>query len=621
MNGGGLGPRQLLARIDHLPTLLAALLCLHGLWRWPLWEDELFTWGVATDLPLNRVFELAAKDRHPPLYFLLTALIARIGNSDAMLRLPSAVAAIGAVALVVHVGRRHLGVGAVAAWMLPLLPFVLVYGSMARSYALLLVLGAGLLAASFLTVRRAAVAVAVLGVLGVHTHYAMALPIAAAVVVVALRGWAEARPGERMRGVLPAVGAVVAMGVCFIPWGMVAAGQAARESTQGVRYSVLAWALWPIARFVPHVAWPMLALALLGVGWVVKGISGPSAAGPSLRLVLLPWILAAAVLPLYASTRGATATKLYVFAPLLPLFVLLAAVALTRLTAGLAARLPAGAAPFRDLIVAAPLLLFVLPDTVTVLALPAVPLELGLVMSGSRDVRRDAELFNSVDPTLFDRAIDDRTWTPYSRYLPRPLPGTQKMRAWYGWRRTEGAEAQAISEGVQDRGCFFRRSFLSLVYVTDPMWCMALREGITTVAQEDGYGPFLLQAAEFARERGDTAAAEGLARKAVGRMGPSGEPSLFLARRQLERGDADAALATVERGMSLSKRWGDEARVAQLYELAGVASEQKGDADGVATAKAGVTCARAEQVPLTLCGTWAESLWPVAEVTPRRGGR
>lgn len=618
MNGGGHAPHPLLARLHHLPTLLAALLCLQGLWRWPLWEDELFTWGVATDLPLDRVFELAAKDRHPPLYFLLTALIARIGNSDAMLRLPSALAAVGAVAIVAHVGRRHLGVGAVGAWMLPLLPFFLVYGSMARSYAFLLVLGAGLLAASFLTLRRAAVAVAVLGAIGVHVHYAMALPISAALAVVALRGFTEAAPGQRLRGLLPAVAAAVAMVVCFIPWGVVAVGQAARESTQGVRYSVLAWALWPIARFVPHVAWPMLALALLGVGQVIRGLPAPSGT-PSIRLVLMPWIVAAALLPLYASTRGATASKLYVFAPLLPLFVLLAAVALTRLTA----RLPARVGPFRDLVVAAPLLLLGLPDTWTTLSLPAVPLELGLVMSGSRDVREDTAVFAAVDPTLFDRAIDDRTWTPYGRYLPRAVPGPPRMRAWYGWRRTEGAEAQAISEGVQDRGCFFRRAFLSLVYVTDPSLCLAIRTQVGAVADQGGYGPFVLQAAEFARERGDTASAEALARKAIGRMGPSAEPSLFLARRQLERGEAEGALATVNAGLPLSKRWGDEARVMQLYELAGVASERMGDDAGTAAAQAGAACARSGQVPLTLCGTWAESLWPTesARVNPVRAGR
>lgn len=617
MIGGGLKARDRAALFDHLPTLLAGLLCLRGLWRWPLWEDELFTWGVATELPLERVFELAAKDRHPPLYFLLTSFIARVWATDATLRLPSAVAAIATVAVVVHVGRRHLGVGAVGAWLLPLLPFFLVYGSMARSYALLLVLGAGLLAASFLPLRRAAVGVAVLGALGIHIHYAMALPIAAVLGVVALRGWLEARPGERLRGLLPVLGAAIVIGVLFVPWGTVAAGQAARESVQPVRYAVLAWPLWPVARFVPHVAWPMLVLALLGVGWVLLGRRGAegcaepadgdsSSPAPAVRLVLAPWIFAALVLPLYASRRGATAEKLYVFAPLLPLFVLLVAVALTRI----AARISVWAGPLRDLVVAAPLLLLTIPDAYATLSNPSAPLELVIPSSGSRDVRQDAALLAAVDPTLFSRALDDRSWTPYSRYMTQSPGGRQQMRAWYGWRRTEGAEAQAISEGVQDRGCFFRRSFVNLIYVTNPSMCMALRTLITTAAEEDGYGPFLLQAAEFAQERGDTAAAEALALRAVGRMGPSSEPSTFLARRQLERGDANASLATVRQAMTRAKRWGDDVRVAQLCELAGVASEQMGDADGAARAKAGVACAQSD-VPLTLCGTWSESLWPV----------
>lgn len=609
----GEGPRgpSALARFDHLPTLVAALLCLQGLWRWPLWEDELFTWGVATELPFAQVFELAAQDRHPPLYFLLTALVARMGTSDAMLRLPSAVAAVLTVALVVHLGRRHLGVGALGAWLLPLLPFFLVYGTMARSYALLLVLGGALLAASFLPLRKAAVAVAVLGAIAIHTHYAMALPIVAALGALALRGWMEAEPGRRLHALVPAVGAAVAIGVCFVPWGVAAAGQAARESVQGVRYSVLGWALWPVARFVPHVAWPMLALALLGAGWALVGARG------SVRLVLIPWIVAAIVLPLLASTRGATAIKLYVFAPLLPLFVLLAAVGLTRITSRLATRV----GPLRDLLLAAPLLLLTLPDTCTMLSLPAMPLELNFVTSGSRDVRRDATIFAKVDPTLFDRALDDRSWTPYARYLPRPVPGPHRMRAWYGWRRAEGAEAKALSEGVPDRGCFFRRAFLSLVYMADPSMCMSLRLLVAAEAERDGYGPFVMQAAEFARDGGDTATAEQLAREAVGRLGPSSEASVFLARLQLDRGDAAAAAATARAALPLAKRWGDDVRVAELYELAGVASDRSGNTDQAAAARAAMTCARSA-VPLMLCGTWAESLWPAQTLVnpqpPRR---
>jgi hypothetical protein len=163
-------PEHLLHPADRVPVVLAAIVCVQGLWRWPLWEDEIFTQNVATELPLKMVFEMAERDRHPPGYFLLEWILGRVGESDIWIRLPSAAASVLAVGIVAHIGRKHLGLGGLAAWLLPFLPFFLVYGSMARAYAILLAIGAGLLAATFLPQRRAAVSVAVLGALAPAAH-------------------------------------------------------------------------------------------------------------------------------------------------------------------------------------------------------------------------------------------------------------------------------------------------------------------------------------------------------------------------------------------------------------------------------------------------------------------
>lgn len=120
-----------------------------GLGTHSLWFDELFTARLLEPWPGTTLFERIATDVHPPLYLLtLGAFTGLTGTSDAMLRLPSALAACAAIVVFVT-GTR-------AVFSLPARLFgaALASGSLfwfnqaqnARSYALCLLIVTGMLA-------------------------------------------------------------------------------------------------------------------------------------------------------------------------------------------------------------------------------------------------------------------------------------------------------------------------------------------------------------------------------------------------------------------------------------------------------------------------------------------
>jgi hypothetical protein len=120
-----------------------------GLDTHSLWFDELFTAKLLEPWPGTTLFGRIATDVHPPLYLLSLGAFTQIfGASDAMLRLPSALAAVGAVVVFVA-GTR-------ASFSLPARLFgaALATGSLfwfnqaqnARSYALCLLIVTTILA-------------------------------------------------------------------------------------------------------------------------------------------------------------------------------------------------------------------------------------------------------------------------------------------------------------------------------------------------------------------------------------------------------------------------------------------------------------------------------------------
>ncbi len=117
--------------------ILALLLRLYGLGDKPFWLDEVASLHRATANVPGLVAD-ALHNNHYPSYFVLLWMVAKIGTSQWLLRLPSALFGAIAAALAGAVGRRVAGApaGAVAGLLMALSPFEVQFGQEARSYTL-----------------------------------------------------------------------------------------------------------------------------------------------------------------------------------------------------------------------------------------------------------------------------------------------------------------------------------------------------------------------------------------------------------------------------------------------------------------------------------------------------
>lgn len=115
-------------------VLVGALLRLHNLGRDDFWTDEMATLQYAASVSSTYT------DTHPPLYYLLIhAWLSVVPVSESMLRLPSALLGVGAVAAMYGFGATLFGraTGLVAAVILALSPMHVYYSQDARMYSLL----------------------------------------------------------------------------------------------------------------------------------------------------------------------------------------------------------------------------------------------------------------------------------------------------------------------------------------------------------------------------------------------------------------------------------------------------------------------------------------------------
>jgi len=116
----------------------ALLLRLSGLGERSLWTDEGSTWTAAS-APLHELIRLCAqKDASPPLFYLLTSLALRFGDSEAWLRSVSVLASLAMVFLTYRIARllASRSEAALAATLVALSPHQLMYGQEARTYML-----------------------------------------------------------------------------------------------------------------------------------------------------------------------------------------------------------------------------------------------------------------------------------------------------------------------------------------------------------------------------------------------------------------------------------------------------------------------------------------------------
>jgi mannosyltransferase len=135
------------------PGLAAATMAVLGVWglarQGSMGNDEVATRWAAL-LPLHGLAHLVNNvDAVHGLYYLIMHVWVVLGSSPAVLRIPSLLAMIGAVALAAIIGRRLTGspwAGLLAGLVMALTPVISFYAQTARSYALVVttVLGATL---------------------------------------------------------------------------------------------------------------------------------------------------------------------------------------------------------------------------------------------------------------------------------------------------------------------------------------------------------------------------------------------------------------------------------------------------------------------------------------------
>lgn len=120
---------------------LALALRLFHLGAWSFWHDEALTILLARK-PLSDLVAITAADVHPPLYFLLVKFFLLLGQSEVVVRLPSALCSAGAVVMLYLIGRDLFEerVGLVSSFIMTVSPLQLFYAQEARMYAQLLLL-------------------------------------------------------------------------------------------------------------------------------------------------------------------------------------------------------------------------------------------------------------------------------------------------------------------------------------------------------------------------------------------------------------------------------------------------------------------------------------------------
>jgi len=125
------------AKMPALVFFLALLPRVIDLGRRPFWLDETFTFQRASLAWLDLVKD-SFLNHHMPSYFLLLAPLAKLGDPQFWLRVPSAIFGALAVMMVFLIARRVAGrtAGIIAALIIGLSPTALAFSQEARSYTL-----------------------------------------------------------------------------------------------------------------------------------------------------------------------------------------------------------------------------------------------------------------------------------------------------------------------------------------------------------------------------------------------------------------------------------------------------------------------------------------------------
>ena len=511
------------------PVVVALALAIQSLGRWPLWSAEYYSLQASTLDWSGLVHELAL-DRHSPLHTALLKLLRIFGSSDPLLRVPSAVGYVGAVALVARTGRARLGPGGglLAGLVLALSPMAVTYAGVARAYALLMGAGAALLWASLRVREAPRVGVVVLGVAaaaGIYLHYAAVLPILGALLGLSAEALAEGRRGlPRLGAVFLALGLA---GVAFAPWALGPLhGQLGQVGWEERHWSVLAYLLWsPVPAAVSWTALLLVLLAAIGVELAVR----------EQRWVLVGWSVAAVLGPWGTSRSVDMFERLFVYIGLLPLFSLLVAMGALRILRW----------PWLWSIGLGSLQIGLL---VSLLQLPSAPLGgSGSGMdNGIFDLRRDARVLVRALPDGAEIAFGEGIQMDhYMRYGARGLIHTGDLRP--GTWVASAAERAGPPRGA----CRIEEAFPFVLDLPDAAACARMMEAL---AAEPPHGPYLLQ---LARVEADPERRRALVDEAISRSPADPRPEGLLAELELAAGRPDAALDAVRAGLDISCQWAE----------------------------------------------------------------
>ncbi|HIH44912.1 MAG TPA: hypothetical protein HA257_07535 [Candidatus Methanoperedenaceae archaeon] len=129
-------------RILALIIILGTILRLYHLDFESVWLDEAYSISLSKAGTVGQVWDNAIAEMFPPLHFFILYFLHAIGDSEFLMRLPSAVAGILTIPLLYFAGERFFGKneGLVAAFLLAVSPMHLFYSQEARPYALVTLL-------------------------------------------------------------------------------------------------------------------------------------------------------------------------------------------------------------------------------------------------------------------------------------------------------------------------------------------------------------------------------------------------------------------------------------------------------------------------------------------------
>lgn len=565
--------------------LVAAALCFVNLDVWPLWQDEAFTWDQA-HRTAERAIEGAANDRHPPLYYLTLRPFAQLDDADWLLRLPSALYVVAAVALTGWAVRRHVGrrEGDLAAWGMALAPAAVLYAHTARMYGLLLLCGAGLFASALEVARGRRPALGAVGLAAstaaaLWTHYASFGGILGAGLAGALT-LVVARPEDRLKRAAYAFVAFAVAGASFVPWatGPLQHQLANKDAPAARTVWVLHYLGWNFDARVPVQSWLFLLLQLTGLGLVLRKRDATTA-------TLVGWVLAGIVFPYWASKSGpAQNPRNYI--DFLPAGATLVAIALARVPRAPLALLGFAAVSIEPL--------------ADLLSRPVSPQEIG---SGYH-YRLDAQVLDQVmwgDDALIVRP--EYLLRQYDRYVPALDVRKDNIPVRPAWVILErGGRLEPELQKLYTTDCTFTQAFRVVLMAPPGPQCDAYKAALVEVGEGRSYPPFLLELAQRELDAGDAAAALRHAAQADDALVAHPAAAMMHARAALAAGQAQEALDAADKARDIAIRWVyPRGTVGEIDTMRSQAYALLGDDAAATDAAAQGACSRAAPHPY-LCG-------------------